>query len=107
MPMRLTTEPLHDDPGQVAFLYGPLVLAGQLGDAPPDFDLQHNQGPEIQETPPARVPTLSSRGKPVEALLEHVPGQTLAFQANGQSDTITLIPLNESWERFAVYWTVT
>ena len=107
MPMRLTTEPLHDDPGQVAFLYGPLVLAGQLGDAPPDFDLQHNQGPEIQETPPARVPTLSSRGKPVEALLEHVPGQPLAFQANGQSDTITLIPLNKSWERFAVYWTVT
>jgi DUF1680 family protein len=33
MPMRLTTEPLRDDPGQLAFLYGPLVLAGQFGEA--------------------------------------------------------------------------
>jgi DUF1680 family protein len=107
MPMRITAEPLRDDPSQVAFLYGPLVLAGQFGAAPPDFDLLHNQGPEIQEAPPVRVPALSSRGKPAEALLEPVPGQPLAFQVKGQSDSVTLMPLNKSWGRFAVYWTVT
>jgi hypothetical protein len=107
MPMRLTVEPLRDDPGQLAFLYGPLVLAGQFGDAPPNFDLLHNQGPEIQEAPPIRVPTLSSRGKPPEALLEPVPGLPLAFQAKDQSETFSLIPLNKSWGRFTVYWTVT
>ena len=106
MPMRLTTEPLHDDPSQVAFLYGPLVLAGQFGDAPPDFDLQHNQGPEIQEAPPVSVPTLLSRGKPPEMLLEPVPGRPLDFRAKDQLDPISLMPLNKSWGRFAVYWTV-
>jgi len=107
MPMRLTVEPLRDDPSRLAFLYGPLVLAGQFGEAPSDFDLQHNQGPEIQEAPPIRVPTLASRGRPAETLLEPIPGHTLAFQARDQSEPISLIPLNRSWGRFAVYWTVT
>ena len=107
MPMRLTVEPLRDDPSQLAFLYGPLVLAGQFGDAPSDFDLLHNQGPEIQEADPITLPTLSSRGLPPEVLLEPVPKQPLAFQTKDQSDTFRLIPLNKSWGRFAVYWTVT
>ena len=107
MPMRLTAEPLRDDPSQLAFLYGPLVLAGQFGGAPPDFDLKHNQGPEIQEAPPVIVPALSSRGRAPQDLLEPVPGQRLAFQAKDQSETLNLIPLNKSWGRFAVYWAVT
>lgn len=107
MPMRLTVEPLRDDPSQLAFLYGPLVLAGQFGDAPPDFDLLHNQGPEIQEAPPLRVPTLSSRGKPPESLVEPVPDKPVAFRTKHQSEALNLIPLNKSWGRFAVYWTVT
>ncbi len=106
MPMRITAEPLRDDPSQLAFLYGPLVLAGQFGDAPPAFDLQHNQGPEIQEAPPVRVTTLASRGKPPEDLLAPTPGQPLAFRTEDQSETVSLIPISKSWGRFAVYWTV-
>jgi len=106
-PMRLTTEPLRDDASQLAFVYGPLVLAGQFGDAPPDFDLQHNQGPEIQEAPPVTVPSLSSGGRPPESLLEPVPGDPLVFRTKDQAETLSLIPLNKSWGRFAVYWTVT
>jgi DUF1680 family protein len=101
MPMRLTAEPFRDDPSQLAFLYGPLVLAGQFGDAPPDFDLQHNQGPEIQEAPPLTVPNLLSRGKQPEDLLEPVPGHSLAFRTKNQAETLSLIPLNKSWGRFA------
>jgi len=33
LPMRLRTEPMRDDPDLVAFLYGPLVLAADLGPA--------------------------------------------------------------------------
>jgi hypothetical protein len=33
LPMRLRTEPMRDDPNVVAFLYGPLVLAANLGPA--------------------------------------------------------------------------
>jgi len=30
----------------------------------------------------------------------------LAFKVEGQTDDITLRPLNQSWGRFAVYWKV-
>ncbi len=36
MPMRLRTEAMPDNPDRVALLYGPVVLAGQLGDTLPD-----------------------------------------------------------------------
>jgi len=106
MPMRVTSESLRDDGTQIAFLFGPLVLAGQFGDSPIDFDLQHNQGPEIQEAPPLSVPALSTHGLPPEALIEPLPGHTLSFRVRGQSQQLTLIPLNRSWGRFATYWTV-
>jgi len=31
LPMRLTVEAMPDHPGVQAFLYGPIVLAGELG----------------------------------------------------------------------------
>ena len=107
MPMRIAVETLRDDKTQMAFLYGPLVLAGQLGDAPTDFDLQHNQAPELQEAPPVSVPVLSLSGLTPDALIEPVTGKPLTFRTKGQSGRLTLLPLNRSWGRFATYWTVT
>ena len=63
MPMRLTAEPLADDRTQQAFLYGPLVLAGQFPKAGLEEHLEHNQGPEIQEAPALSMcPSLKSSG---------------------------------------------
>jgi DUF1680 family protein len=106
MPMRLAAEPLADDPAQQAFLYGPLVLAGQfpkgrLGDA-----LEHNQGPELEDAPAVDVPALVAKGAEPEDWIRPVPGQPLTFRVTGQARELTLKPLNQSWERFAVYWTV-
>ena len=56
MPMRITAEPLADDRNQQAFLYGPLVLAGQFPKIGFEDGLEHNQGPEIQEAPSLEVP---------------------------------------------------
>jgi DUF1680 family protein len=42
LPMHLSVESLPDDPTQRAFLYGPLVLAGQFPLGLIGFDLQHN-----------------------------------------------------------------
>jgi DUF1680 family protein len=106
LPMRLTTEPLRDDPTQRAFLYGPLVLAGQFPRGQIDFDLRHNQGPEIQELPPMKVPTLTAKGAQLSNWIRPLPGAPLTFRTVGQTDDVTLKPLNQSWERFAVYWTV-
>ncbi|HQG44204.1 MAG TPA: glycoside hydrolase family 127 protein [bacterium] len=36
LPMHLRTEAMPDNPERIAFLYGPIVLAGQLGDTLPD-----------------------------------------------------------------------
>jgi DUF1680 family protein len=105
-PMRLTAEPLRDDPTQAAFLYGPLVLAGQFPRGQIDFDLQHNQGPEIQELPPIRIPTLVALHSEPANWIKPVVGQPLVFRTTGQAQDVILKPINQCWERFAVYFTV-
>jgi DUF1680 family protein len=105
-PMRLTTEPLRDSPEQVAFLYGPLVLAGQFPRGQIDFDLQHNQGPEIQELPLMKIPALVAHDLEPGGWIKPVAGQPLTFRTTGQAQDVTLKPINQSWERFAVYFTV-
>ena len=106
MPMRLSAAPLADDPTQQAFLYGPLVLAGQFPKAVLAEDLQHDQGPEILKAPAVNVPTLKAASADLATWIKPIPGETLAFRTTGQANDVTLKPLNQSWQRFAVYWTV-
>jgi uncharacterized protein len=111
LPMRLVAEPLADDRTQQAFLYGPFVLAGQFPKAPLGGNLEHNQGPEVHEAPGLAIPALKSNGPaplsrdPV-SLIRPIPGETLAFRVADQESDIVLKPLNQSWQRFAVYWKV-
>ncbi len=106
MPMRITVEYLADDPTQQAFLYGPLVLAGQFTKENIDSDLEHNQGPEIQEAPEIKVPTLKRDGPDPSKWIRPVPGRRLTFRTTGQLEDVMLKPISQSWERFAVYWSV-
>jgi hypothetical protein len=106
VPMRLVAEPLRDDPARQAFLYGPIVLAGQFprGEIPSDFE--HTQGPELGEVPPLKVPDLKARGDEPENWIHPEAGKPLHFRTSGQSEDVALKPLSQSWSRFAVYWTV-
>ncbi|HEY1803454.1 MAG TPA: glycoside hydrolase family 127 protein [Terracidiphilus sp.] len=106
LPMRLTAEPLADDRSQQAFLYGPLVLAGQFPKNGLEENLEHKQGPEVDDAPPVAVPELKSNGADPSSWIRPVPGETLAFRTTGQERDVELKPLNQSWQRFAVYWTV-
>jgi DUF1680 family protein len=106
MPMRVTAEPLRDDPSRQAFLYGPLVLAGQFPDTGLSDHLEHLQGPEMAEAPPLDVPSLKASGANPGDWIKAVPGQPLTFRTTGQEQDVTLKPLNQSWQRFAVYWTI-
>jgi DUF1680 family protein len=106
MPMRITAEPLADDRTQQAFLLGPLVLAGQFPMDGLEDSLEHNQGPEIQEAPALAVPALKSNGAEPGVWIRPVPGEALTFRTTGQEREVILKPLNQSWQRFAVYWTV-
>jgi hypothetical protein len=89
---------------QQAFLYGPLVLAGQFPRSGLAEDLEHHQGPEIQEAPAVDVPPLKSSGADPATWIKPVPGEALTFRIIDQE--LTLKPLNQSWQRFAAYWTV-
>ena len=106
LPMRVTAEPLADDRTQQAFLYGPLVLAGQFPKTALDEALEHNQGPEIQQAPALQIPALKSNGADPRAWIQPIPGETLAFRTTGQERDVVLKPLNQSWQRSAVYWKV-
>ncbi len=106
LPMQLTAEPLPDDPSQQAFLYGPLVLAGQFPKAGVEESLEHNQGPEIHQAPALDVPALHPAGADLESWIAPAQGGVLTFHTTGQPRDVILKPLNQSWERFAVYWTV-
>ncbi len=107
MPMRLTAEPLRDDPTRQAFLYGPLVLAGQFPKVALPEHLEHLQGPEMAAAPPVEVPALKARGAEAADWIKPVAGEPLTFRTSGQQRDVTLKPLNQSWQRFAVYWDVT
>jgi DUF1680 family protein len=106
-PMPLRAESPRDDSSKQAFLYGPIVLAGQFPRDGIDDSLMHNQGPELAELPPFPVPTLSSASGDPEKWIKPVQGQPLTFRTIGQARDVTLKPLNESWDRFVVYWTMT
>jgi hypothetical protein len=50
------------------------------------------------------VPPLKSSGADPATWIKPVPGEALRFRIIDQE--LTLKPLNQSWQRFAAYWTV-
>ena len=84
VPMGLRFEPMPDDPLRGAFLYGPVVLAADLGTEGLDAPARYGpMAPEVraEERPP--VPTLVA-GSPAEALARLKPaGSPLAFRTEG------------------------
>lgn len=106
MPMRLTAEPLSDDSTQQAFLYGPIVLAGQFPRTGIADDLMHNQGPESEELPPFHLPILNASSANPAEWIRPIPGHPLHFRTTGQTEDVMLKPFSQSWDRFVVYWKI-
>jgi len=69
LPMTVQTEPMPDNPNRVAFLYGPVVLAGQLGKKTPD--------------PLVGTPVLLTDNHNVSDWVKPVDNQTLTFEMKG------------------------
>jgi DUF1680 family protein len=106
-PMQLGAESPRDDPSRQAFLYGPIVLAGQFPRDGIDDYLMQNQGPELAELPPFHAPALSTAAGDPGKWIKPVQGQPLTFRTTGQAQDLTLKPMNQSWDRFVVYWALT
>jgi DUF1680 family protein len=107
LPMSLAAESFPDEPGVQAFLYGPIVLAGDLGSQGLTDELVTNQqGPEVNKAP-MNAPDLHAGGKKLEDWIKPDGSAVLAFRAAASGGAVTLKPLNRLWGRFATYWNVT
>jgi uncharacterized protein len=106
LPCSLRTEPLPGDESRVALLYGPIVLAGELGtnDMPNPF--VRNQTAQVRVSDPA-VPDLVGRPADLLRHIEPVSNLPLTFrtQGLGRPEDVTLIPFYRTHhERYSVYW---
>jgi DUF1680 family protein len=105
LPMRLHIEAMPDDPKVQAILYGPLVLAGDLGaEGLTEEMITGPMGPRVQALP-IEVPTFRAAADPASWIK---PGdKPIAFHTTGQAKDVTLVPLNAIFDkRYAVYWQV-
>lgn len=124
LPMELSVEATPDDPVMQAFRYGPLVLAGDLGNE--GLTEAHISGPNLRvgapeieqmgsplgpsnRTPPAPpldIPAFRAPGPDPSSWIKPADGP-LAFRTTGQRKDATLVPLNSLFDRrYAVYWQV-
>ncbi len=109
-PMSLYTEPLPHSADMLAVLYGPIVLAAQLGDEGLDqlelYQTNHNEN-IYRNVPVPVVPYFVAEGRRVLERIEPVTGQSLTFKTTGlvQPHDVTLIPhWRTHHQRFAAYF---
>jgi len=103
LPMQLRTEPLPGDPTLRAALYGPLLLAADLGPGPKDGPLKigtYDTGPKAADLgPPAEAPAAPAGD--AANWVEIVSASDLTFKAA----TKDVKPLHRiADEKYAVYW---
>ena len=105
--MELHTEAMPDDPSLQAILYGPLVLAGNLGaQGLTEPMIVGPMGPELKEHP-IDVPGFRTGQKSLDAWIKPANGKTLTFRTTGQKQDVTLTPFNQILgQRYSVYWNV-
>jgi DUF1680 family protein len=110
VPLTIRTEAMPDDSARVAFLYGPLVLAGDLGRVPAGETVQYaaDQGANFHR-PVAEVPVLVPASKELATTVRRVAGHGLTFRIDGAARprAVTLRPFNEIfYDYYNVYWDV-
>jgi DUF1680 family protein len=108
LPMTLRAMKMPDDPTIQAFLYGPVVLAGELGSEGLTKEMIFGpNAPRMRGVPPIEVPPFKAAGEDPATWIKPVPGKPLAFRTSGQAKDVSLVPLNSIFgQRYSVYWKV-
>ena len=111
LPMSLHMEALPDDPHIQALMYGPIVLAGDLGtEGLSGLKRYGPSAPPLGRVSSIEVPTfVADSAADVLARVKPVTGKPLTFQTTGlgKPNDVTLIPLYKTFEpRYTVYWTI-
>lgn len=111
LPKSLKLERLKDNPKKAAVLWGPLVLAGDLGAAPRRRD--DGDGDGVRAAAPDPVALVTDR--PVTEWLKPVSGKPGVFKASGIARTVSSqVPIDVEFSPFfsmhrrtyAAYWDV-
>jgi len=110
LPMSLRIEAMPDDPATIAFLYGPIVLGGDLGKEGLDDAKRYGpSAPHLGRVKPLQVPAVVCDLKDVVQKLKAVSGATMSFQTSGigKPRDVTLGPFYKmADQRYSVYWKV-
>jgi hypothetical protein len=108
LPMRLHTEDLPGGTNEVALLYGPIVLAGELGTNGMPNPLARGQG-DLNFVPDPAAPVFVSDAGELLGHVKPVPGNPLTFvtEGMGRPMDVTLQPFYRLHrQRYSVYWNV-
>ena len=110
LPMGLHLETLPGDSNAAAFLYGPLVLAGEMGNngLPANGQQAPNQL-DYAKIPIPAAPILSDKPGKILARIKPVKGEPLTFRLKPDESApeISLVPFYRlHHERYAVYWQI-
>lgn len=103
LPKALRAEPLPDNPNRVALMWGPLVLAGDLGPVARRASADDEESQGLTRSAPALV----AAGRPIESWLRPVPGKPGVFRSDGvgQDRDVDLVPFYALHRRtYAAYW---
>ncbi len=111
LPMSLHLESLPDDPHVQALMYGPVVLAGDLGTAGLDAVRRYGpSAPPLGRLTSIPIPVfIASTPQQVLDRVKPVAGKPLTFQTDGLAEPhdVTLMPLYKTMDpRYTVYWTI-
>ncbi len=110
LPMSLRIEPLPGAAHWIAFLYGPIVLAGDLGtEGMEDLDLYLTGQTDLVAVPTPAVPALVGTPEQMLGQVQPVAGQPLRYTIDAVTRPRgTVIPLQPfyrtHYHRYSVYW---
>lgn len=105
LPMNLWSEPMPDNPNKVALMYGPLTLAGVLGEGTEERPGQ--QADEESSEATGDAPYFEPSAADLTAWVKPVAGKPLTFQTEGvgKPNDVELIPLHKVvHQKYSVYW---
>ena len=111
-PAQVRIEAMPDDKHMQAFLYGPVLLAGEVASPVAESLTVGPEGPDFKKHPPPPVPALREKSarandSPANEWIQPA-GAPLTFRVTGQERDITLRPFHTigAGQPYTIYWRV-
>jgi hypothetical protein len=107
LPMGLRLDRMPDNPNRAAILYGPIVLAGELGAE--GLDEKNILGQYGPSGDPVFSPFFVVKNGDPKTWIQQAPDEPLTFRTvgAGQPEEVTLMPFYKLFDqRYALYWDI-